>query len=113
MVQVTLQRPFPRGREPVFRLRKPVFEGLGAAYVLRILEFPGMYAEVAVGGLEQLLQLIEGKSIVHRQRAQNAQPEALVDQPVELWRTSDHLRGSGLLVAKFRRGVLSSHRISP
>jgi len=43
-----------------------------------------MHAEIAVSRAEQALEVIEAKRIIYRQRADNAQPNAFVNQTVEL-----------------------------
>ena len=46
-----------------------------------------MDAQVAVGRPEQALQIVERQALVHGERADDAQPQPLVNQPIELQRT--------------------------
>jgi hypothetical protein len=59
-------------------------ERLGADHVAGFLELPCVHAEVAVGRLQQVLQLVEAERLVHGERAHDREPHPLVDQPVEL-----------------------------
>ena len=52
--------------------------------VLRVLELARVHAQVAVGRLQQPLEIVERQPIVHRQRADDAEPQTLVDQPIEV-----------------------------
>ena len=49
MIQVPLQRPLPRRRQPVIRARHASFERLGAANVARLLQFARVDAQISVG----------------------------------------------------------------
>src|SRR5216110_916240 len=84
VIQVALQRAPPGGGEAILGLRNPPLERLGARDVLRFLEPARVYAQVAVRGLEQGLELVEAQRIVHGERAHDAEGYPLVDQPVEL-----------------------------
>src|SRR6266446_3476579 len=84
VVQVALQRAPPGGGEPILGLRYPPLERLAAGDVLRLLEPARVHAQVAVRGLEQRLELVEAQRIVHGERAHDAEPDPLVDEPVEL-----------------------------
>ncbi len=76
----------PAGAQPVLGARHPALERLGAHDVVRLLELARVHAEVAVGGVEQPLELVEGERLVHRQGAHDREAHALVDQPVQLQR---------------------------
>src|SRR5438034_1216714 len=82
-VQITLQRATPLRAQPVLGPRHAPVEKLAAMHVLRFFQFAGMHAQVAVRGLQKLFEIVEAERSVHRQRAQNPQPDALVDKPVE------------------------------
>src|SRR2546421_428708 len=49
----------------------------------RILQLARVYAEIAVAGLEQRLELVERETVTHRERAHDREPHALVNQAVE------------------------------
>ena len=51
---------------------------------LRILKFARVDAQVAVGGGEQFLEIVEAERFIRRQGADNAQAHALVNQPVKV-----------------------------
>src|SRR5947199_4002673 len=84
VVEVALQRPPSRGGQPVFGLRHPPLEILLTGDVAGLLELAGMDAQVAVGRLEQLLEVVEAQVVVDRQRADDPQPHSLVDEAVEV-----------------------------
>src|SRR5438105_5921516 len=86
VVEIALQGAAARSRQPVLGLGDAAGERLAARDVLRLLQLAGVHAQVAVGRLEEPLQLVEGQRVVHRQRAHDAETHALVDQPVELGR---------------------------
>src|SRR5438876_7298905 len=86
VVEIALQGAPTRGRQPVFGLGDAAGERFAARDVLRFLELAGVHAQVAVGRLEERLQLVEGQRVVHRQRADDAEADPLVDQPVQLGR---------------------------
>jgi pimeloyl-ACP methyl ester carboxylesterase len=81
--QVLLERAPAGGGEAVFGARHPSLERLVDGDVLRVLELPGMHAQVAIRRLEQRLQLVERQPIVDGQRADDAEPQPLMDQPIE------------------------------
>src|SRR5688500_3485188 len=80
--EVALQRLPPSPGEPELGSRHPAFEGFVAAQVSRFLQLAGMHAQIAVGGAEQMLELVEGEGLVDRERTHDRQPDPLVDQPV-------------------------------
>src|SRR5207247_384964 len=63
--------------------RHPAFERLDAFDVAGLFEAAGVHAEVAVGGADQVLELVEGERLGHRERAHDGQPDPLVDEAVE------------------------------
>src|SRR6266540_778043 len=84
VVEIALQRaPSMRG-EAVLGLGHAPGERLHARHVLRFLELASVHAQVAVGRVEQALQLVERETLIHRQRADDREALALVDQPIEL-----------------------------
>ncbi len=69
-----------RGMRPV--------ERLVAGDVLRVLELARVHAQVAVGRVQQALQIVERQPLVHRQRADDAEAQALVNQAIEVQRSA-------------------------
>src|SRR5262245_28826066 len=63
--------------------RDAAIERLVAADVLRLFELACVDAQIAVGRLQQLLQLVERQPLVDRQRADDAQPEPLMDETLQ------------------------------
>src|SRR5690349_11507798 len=84
--QVALQRPPAGGAQAILRPGHPPLERLGAEDVGGLLELARVYAQVAVGGLQQALELVEGERLVDRERAHDGETHPLVDEPVELER---------------------------
>lgn len=79
VIQVALQG-FPAGcGEPIFRFGQPAVKRLGTQNVIGFLELPGMHAQVAIGGLQQGLELVEGQRTIHGESTDDAQADALVD----------------------------------
>src|SRR5438094_203779 len=103
---VLLER-LPAGRgEAVFRFRHPALEAFLDGDVARVFELARVHAEVAVGRFEQALQIVERQRVVDRQRADDGEAHALVDDAIEARglrlgsRGPLGFRGSGL-VARF------------
>src|SRR5271157_2772553 len=84
VIQVAFQRPAPPGGQPVFRFGQPPVKRFCAHDVVRLLEFPSVHAQVPIRCLQQGLQLVERQRTIHGQCADNAQPDALVNQPVQI-----------------------------
>ena len=59
---------------------------LSHAMYCGVFELARVDAQVAVGRLQQPLQIVERQPLVHRQRADDAEPQPLVNQPIELQR---------------------------
>ena len=83
MREIFLQRALAGGGEAVFSPRHAPGERFLDDDVLRVLELPGVHAEVAVGRLEQPLQIVERQPLVDRQGTDDAEPQPLVDEPIE------------------------------
>src|SRR5262245_11448052 len=120
VIEIALEGPAAVRREPVLGPRAPAFEGLGARHVLRLLELAGVDAQVAVRRLHQRLEIVEAQRGGRRQRAQDAEPQPMVDQRVELARVrppsasveaveASRLR-LGARSPSLRRGAGFSHR---
>src|SRR5690348_3925472 len=89
MIEVALERAAARRRDRVFRFGHPPFEGLGAGDVIRLLQLPGVYAQVAVGRIEKLLEVVEAERVRRRQCAEDTEPDALVNETIERQRPLD------------------------
>src|SRR5688572_31034679 len=72
--------PSPQGGEPILRAWPPAIESLRARHVAGVLELAGMDAQVAVRRLQQGLDLVEREPLRRRQRAHDAEPEAVVNE---------------------------------
>src|SRR5438876_773768 len=59
VIQIALERPATRRREPVLGLGRASRERLGAQHVLRLFELARVHAQIAVAGLEQGLEVGE------------------------------------------------------
>ena len=95
MREVLLERAAAGGGEAVFGPRHAARERLLAGDVLRVFELAGVDAQVAVGRVQQPLEIVERQPIVDGQRADDAEAEALVDEPIERERTA-RSRAGGL-----------------
>src|SRR3954452_24188522 len=84
--QVALQGPPAGGAQTVLGAGHPTFERLGAHDVSGLFELARVHAQVAIGGLQQALELIEGERLVDRERTHDGQPHPLVNEAVELER---------------------------
>src|SRR5712692_5820535 len=78
VVEVSGELAAAQGSQPVLRPRPPAFEGLGADDVMGILELAAVDGEVAVRGLEQGFELVEGERFGGRERAHDARAQAVV-----------------------------------
>src|SRR5436309_13517115 len=114
VVEVALERPPAEGGESVFRLGDSGLERFVARDVAGVLELARVDAEIAVARLEQGLELVEGETLAHRERADDREPHAFVNQPVELRRRRLRLglEGSFRVCAGEPRRVALSHRTS-
>src|SRR5580704_13399073 len=83
VVEVTLQGPAAGRRQAVFGPRHPPREALGTGDIPRLLQLAGVDAQIAVGRVHQLLQLVEAEGGIHRQRAHDAKPEPLMNEAIE------------------------------
>ena len=118
--QVALQRAPSRGAQAVLGAGHPALERLGAGDVAGLLELAGVHAQVAVGGLQQPLELVEGERLVDRERAHDGEPHPLVDEAVELERSvgrgaalhPGEPAGASRLFPAPRREIGLSHRTS-
>src|ERR1035441_1124560 len=112
VVQIPLQGAAPGGRHPVIGARHAAGEALGTVHVPGFFQLPCMDTEVAVGSIQQFLELAEGQRLVHGERAENAQAETFVDQAVELGGIADGLQDRTLLAVAPRNAWFTRH-ISP
>ena len=70
--------------QAIFGARDAAFEKFYAGNVLGFFEFAGVNAEIAVGGLEHALEVVEAEGIVGSEGADDAQADALVNQSIKL-----------------------------
>src|SRR5258706_2918459 len=70
-------------RESILGARAPTVERLGAGDVPGFLELARVHAQVAVRRLQQRLDLVEGERLGGRERAHDAEADAVVDEIVE------------------------------
>src|SRR5258708_39652202 len=80
---LSLHDALPIWSEAVFGARDTGFEVFQAGNVLRFFELARVHAEVTVRCLENAFQVIEAETCIGRERTHNAQPDALMNQPVE------------------------------
>src|SRR2546428_3057741 len=66
--------------------RHPPLERLVAGNVLSVLELARVDAQVAIGRLQQALQIVERQPIVHRERTVDAETKPLVNDAIEIQR---------------------------
>src|SRR6266550_1869523 len=83
VVKVALEGTAAASRQSILRLGHPAREGFRARDVFGFLELARVDAEIAVGRLHQLLEITEAERIVDGQRADDAEAEAFVNEPVQ------------------------------
>src|SRR5579863_513334 len=83
LVQIGVERFPARGSEAVFGAGDASLEKLVAAEIAGRLQFLRVHAKVAVGGLEDALEIIETQGIVDGEGADDAKTQALVNQAIE------------------------------
>ena len=71
------------GGEAVLGAGDAAFKKFHAGNVLRFFELAGVDAEVAVGGLEDALEVVEAEGVVGGEGADDAEANAFVDQAIE------------------------------
>src|SRR5262249_55526114 len=84
VVEVALERAPSGRRQAILGLRQAPLEGLRARDVLGVLELARVDAEVPVGRLQELLEIVERERLVDREGADDAETHPFVDEPVEL-----------------------------
>ena len=72
---------------------------------MRFFELAGVDAEVAVGGFEDTLEIVEAEGVVGGERADDAETNAFVNQAIELGKfvgagVNFFMRLSGMFVAE-------------
>src|SRR5688572_5576597 len=101
VVEVALQRLAARRGDAVLGLGYAALEEFAARHVRCLLELARMHAEIAVRGLQQRLQLVERERLIDGERADHAEPHALVNETIELIRR-------GLSVRRFFAGGIGA-----
>ena len=86
VIKVALEGAPAGRRQAVLGLRQAAIERFRAMDILGFFELARVHAKVAVGGLEQGFQLVEGERAIDGERADNAEADALVDEAVEVAR---------------------------
>src|ERR1051325_6289903 len=114
VIEVALERPPAEGGEAVFGLGNAGLERLVARDIARVLQLARVHAQVAVGRLEQRLELVEGELLAHGERAHDRESHPLVNEAVEIRRRRLGLRFHGpfRLSARDAGGIALSHRTS-
>src|ERR1022692_1534268 len=84
VIEISIQGASAERSEPVDGFGTAIFEGFRASQILRLLEFAGMRAQIAVADIEQRFEFGERQLLTHRQRAHDAETHTLVDQTIEL-----------------------------
>jgi hypothetical protein len=86
VIEILFQRATPGRCQTVFSFGRAALERFRAIYVTGVFQFPRMDTQISIGCFDGMLQLIEGERFVCRQGADYAQPEALVNHPIDLVR---------------------------
>ena len=84
LVEVLGEGAAAGGGEAVFGARDAGFEKFYAGNVVGLFELAGVDAEVAVGGLEDALEVFEAEAFVGGEGADDPEANAFVDQAIEL-----------------------------
>src|SRR5437870_8711965 len=88
VIEIGFKRFTPRTRKPVLGLGQTSFEVFFAADVLSFFKFSCVHAQVAIGGFQQFLKLVEAHRIIYRKRAHNSETDRFVNQPVQVRRAA-------------------------
>ena len=83
LVEVLGESAAAGGGQAVFGAGYASFKKLHAGNVLGFFELAGVHAEVAVGGFEHALKVVEAERIVGGEGADDAEADALVNQAIE------------------------------
>src|SRR5687767_10241931 len=86
VVQVALERLAAGGGQAVLGLGHPALEVPLAGDVAGFVKLAGMYAAVAVGRLQEILEVVEAQVLVDSQGADDAQAHPFVDKAFEVER---------------------------
>src|SRR5690606_10489906 len=86
VIEIALEYPPPFRSQAVLGFRNASRKRLAARDVARFFELASVAAQVPVGRLPELLEHREGHALVHAESAHDAEPDSLVDQPVEILR---------------------------
>src|SRR6185503_6523934 len=84
VIQIPQQRGLAGRRQAELGAGRAAVKRLETRDVAGFLELARVHAQVAVGGLQQLLQVGEAEDRRRGQRADDAEPETLVDQAIEM-----------------------------
>src|SRR5262245_49103265 len=86
VIEIAFERAAAGGAQAIVGAGRAAFERLLADDVAGLLELARVQAEIAVGGAQQILELAKRKRLVGGQGAHHAEPDALVDEAIELRR---------------------------
>jgi hypothetical protein len=83
VIEVTGESFPPVFSEPVFGFRHAAFERFAALHVAGFFELAGMDAEIAVGCIEQLLEIVERDVFIRREGADDPEADPFVNDTVQ------------------------------
>ena len=84
MAEIAIERFFASGGDAVIRARHATIETFAALDVAGVFELARVHAEIAVAGLQDRLELVEGQPFVHRERRDDAEAKTLVNDAIEI-----------------------------
>src|SRR5713101_2036664 len=103
----------PAGRvQAVLGSRYPAIERLVAGDVLGFFQLSGMDAQVAVCRVQEPLEVVERQPLVNCQGADDAQSQALVDEPIEIERARFGASRTGRDLFLARAGPTAGERLA-
>src|SRR5204863_2075615 len=85
-------------RQTVFGPGRASLKRFGAIDIAGVFQLAGVDAEIAVGCLDRMLQLVESERFVCGQGADDSQAQTLVNQPIDFMRA---VRSAALHPAEF------------
>src|ERR1041384_5435852 len=86
MIEIALEGLASGRGQTVFSLRRAAFERFRAADVTRVFQLARMHTQVAVARFYRGLQLVESHRLMRRERADNSQPQTLMNHAIDFAR---------------------------
>jgi hypothetical protein len=86
VVQIFFESATAGRRQTIFSLGHASVERLRAGKIASVFELARVDTEIAIGGAYQLLELVESERFIYRERTDDREPSALMNQPVEIGR---------------------------